>query len=468
MATETMVITAITTNITNIKSHASGILKITIMALCSLLFSANFQHSHAIFGGAIDIYGTPEKIIPISISKFTAVGAVEQTIANTIVSVVANDLTNSDAFIVEQVDGGASEALANADTRVLVPLGDKGLVNHVSGTIVATENGKYKVTVELWDVFSSSRVSRKSYVIGSQIARKAGHAIADSIMLQLTGRSGLFLSKIIYVSETESGVKKLKKISIMDQDGYNNKDLTTIGTNITPFYTSNWHSIAYVEMTNKRTTIKLINIATGAITSIDEMIPFLRGKDVISPEISPDGQTLLCVVLSNKESNIYSFNLKDGSYRQLTKSGINVSPSWSPDGSRIVYSSNISGKPSLYIMHASGWDAKRISSGKGSYYEPSWSPDGKYIAFTKILSNVFYIGIIDADTEAEKILNGNHMSESPSWSPDSREVIFSFKKAYNDKNKLKIVSITGLEKRILGCASGGASDPLWIMPQDNQ
>jgi TolB protein len=62
---------------------------------------------------------------------------------------------------------------------------------------------------------------------------------------------------------------------------------------------------------------------------------------------------------------------------QLTRdSGDNESPSWSPDGSLIAFSSTREGPSRIYVMTAFGTDQRRLLSLPGEQGQPDWSPNG--------------------------------------------------------------------------------------------
>jgi TolB protein len=74
--------------------------------------------------------------------------------------------------------------------------------------------------------------------------------------------------------------------------------------------------------------------------------------------------------------DIYTIGV-DGSNRvQLTeKQGDNEAPSWSPDGSLIVFNSTREGRSKIYIMTAFGTDQRRLISMPGEQTNPKWSPN---------------------------------------------------------------------------------------------
>ncbi len=92
-------------------------------------------------------------------------------------------------------------------------------------------------------------------------------------------------------------------------------------------------------------------------------------------------------------TNIYAAGVNGGKPVQLTSgAAIDTAPSFSPDGSRIVFESDRGGQPQLYVMAAGGGGAQRISFGEGTYSTPVWSPKGDLIAYTRQAGGNFQIG----------------------------------------------------------------------------
>jgi dipeptidyl aminopeptidase/acylaminoacyl peptidase len=111
------------------------------------------------------------------------------------------------------------------------------------------------------------------------------------------------------------------------------------------------------------------------------------------PQISPDGRAVVYTVgTTDMETNRIAHNIwvvstAPGSQpRQLTQSGHDTRPQWSPDGKSIAFLSSREGAIQVYVMPAQGGNAKKITSLSTGADNEKWSPDGRWLAFT---SSVF-------------------------------------------------------------------------------
>ena len=103
-----------------------------------------------------------------------------------------------------------------------------------------------------------------------------------------------------------------------------------------------------------------------------------------------DAQAQIAFV-SDRNGNweIYVMSINGKNQRRLTKSrGGDWSPSWSPDGKRIVFSSGRDGNREIYVMDADGRNQLNLTNNPHGDYSPSWSPDGERIVFSSAVKSM--------------------------------------------------------------------------------
>jgi TolB protein len=154
-------------------------------------------------------------------------------------------------------------------------------------------------------------------------------------------------------------------------------------------------------------------------------------------------------------------DLRSRTTTRLTNSNsIDTSPSYSPDGSQVVFTSDRGGRAQIYVMGADGSGQSRISFGDGTYSTPVWSPRGDLIAFTKQSGGEFQIGVMKTDGSGERILSTGFQQEGPTWAPNGRVLMFFKEAAGSGGPRLHSVDLTGRNEQPIPTANF-ASDPAW-------
>lgn len=105
---------------------------------------------------------------------------------------------------------------------------------------------------------------------------------------------------------------------------------------------------------------------------------------------------------------------------------INILPAWSPNGSKLAYTSYMRDNPDLYVVSSKGGRPKRVSRARGMNTGASWSPDGSKLAITLSKHGNPEIYIISATTGKiiKRLTRNRHIDTSPAWSPDGKEIAF--------------------------------------------
>jgi dipeptidyl aminopeptidase/acylaminoacyl peptidase len=107
------------------------------------------------------------------------------------------------------------------------------------------------------------------------------------------------------------------------------------------------------------------------------------------PQVSPDGKTVAYVrhsmdrMTDRDKGQIWILDLSDGSNRPLVTGGAGASsPRWSPDGSRMIYSTSTDGKPEIRVLYLDTGRSFPLAQFLEGPSQAVWSPDGKTIAFS--------------------------------------------------------------------------------------
>jgi TolB protein len=404
---------------------------------------------------------------PIAINHFDADNNSENLLGNNIITVIANDLKKSGLFrpisstaFIERKKGIEYKPLFAAWRQINADL----LVN---GSVEKLASGKIKVSFKLWDTVLEKDLVGKSLEVSENLWRRVAHKIADEIYEKISGDKGYFDTKVVYVSEFGSHLKRLKRIAIMDYDGANHQYLTDDKHLVlTPRFSPRSDKILYLSYIKRVPRVYVRDLKTGR----ESVIGDFPGMS-FAPRFSHDGNRAIMSVTKNAATHIFEIDLNTKRVTQLTNGySINTSPSYSPDGRKIVFNSDRSGSRQLYMMNADGSNVQRISFGSGAYAAPSWSPRGDYIAFTKIMKGEgFTIGVMkspanDDDNNSERIIANGYLVEGPSWAPNGRVIMYAKTDPAVGKSpartRIYTIDLTGYnEQEVL--TPKDASDPEW-------
>ena len=399
--------------------------------------------------------------IPLAITEFNTKDSEIKKISQDINYVINNNLERSGLFkmlpksvlIENSLDFNKKPMFSN--WRITEA---QGLVH---GRILILPNNQLRLEFRLWDVLTEKQLIAQQLTTKKTNWRRISHVISDIIYQRITGESGYFDSRIVYISESGEKKNRKKRLAIMDQDGANHKFLTDGSyLTLTPRFSPAAQKIAYLSYHKGAPRVYLLDLNTG----FQKVLGDFPGM-TFSPRFSPNGKKIIMSLAKDGNSDIYEMILESGELQRLTTNrGIDTAPSYSPDGKFIVFESDRSGSQQLYSLNLKTKKKKRISFGNGRYATPVWSPRGDIIAFTKYLQGEFYIGVMFTNGKGERVVYKSYLVEGPTWSPNGRVLAFysQFKKSKNNISspKIKVIDLTGNNLRELITPSD-ASDPAW-------
>ncbi|MBI1309395.1 MAG: Tol-Pal system protein TolB [Proteobacteria bacterium] len=409
----------------------------------------------------IDLSNPGASPLPIAVPDFSGASADEARYAADIASVITGDFSHSTPFKVLKAAAYPQSAAQLASSGPLFAQW-KGINADalLTGTATLTPDGKIKVEYRLYDTNSEQQLIGRRYTVDTRFWRHIAHRIADDVYQELTGEQGYFATRIVHIGESKGlDGKTMKKLCVMDQDSANYQCLTDGSSLVlTPHFNPNLQKVIYMSYASGVPRLYFLDMPTGQQTIIGDF----EGLNS-TPRFNAQGTKVAMTLTQGHEGNpeIYEMDMRSRALKRLTyHRAIDTSPSYNPEGDKIVFNSDRGGQPALYIMNSDGSNVTRLTYGDGRYYSPAWSPRGDLIAFVKELKGVFHIGVIDPQGGEERLLTDGYMDDSPTWAPNGRVLVFSRQANRADRTRIFTIDLTGYNLRELPTPTD-ASDPAW-------
>lgn len=329
--------------------------------------------------------------------------------------------------------------------------------------------GKISLEVYLYHVPRAKLILGKTYEGSREATRKIAHTFADDAVKALTGKRGMFNTKI--VASVQKGGVGNKEIYVMDWDGENSQKITDHkSVAISPAWSPDGKKIAYTAFAyhtkakTRNADLFLYELPTGKRW----LVSYRKGINS-GASFYPNGQHILLTLSQGGNPDIFKMTLDGKSLERLTrgpKGSMNVEPDINSDATKIAFSSDRSGQPMIYTMSVNGTNVKRLTFAGRYNASPSWSPDGSKIVFAGHDKGHFDIFIINADgtglkrlTSAKKSNGTFADNEDPSWSPDGRHILFVSNRT--GLNQIYMISPDGTNERRLTYDRNAYFKPKW-------
>src|SRR5258706_3173476 len=162
-------------------------------------------------------------------------------------------------------------------------------------------------------------------------------------------------------------------------------------------------------------------------------------EPIMSPSWSPDGSRLAYVSFDQKKPIVVGQNLAQGTTKVVANyRGNNSAPAWSPDSRYLAVALSKDGLTQVYRVPAGGGDAERLTDSPGIDTQPAYSPDGQWIAFTSDRGGSPQVYRMPASGGAPTRLTfeGTY-NVGPRYSPDGKSIAF----VQRDSGRYRIASL---------------------------
>ncbi len=328
-------------------------------------------------------------------------------------------------FFTDIADIVADSAGSGADYVVFGSISKKGYNNIL-------------LSMKIFDRNKGEIVLSRIYTSKKEYCRWVAHRVCDEFFQVITGKYGPFEDRLLF----SKGNNKYKEIYVSDYDGHGEKKLTKWKTiNILPKWINN-SSFFFTSYQTGKPASYLYNLLTGKVKL------FFKHKGLsITP--TPFKDNLYALSLSfNDNIDIYLVNKNGKITKRLTfDKNIDVSPTFSPDRTKMTFVSKRHGSPQIFIKNLRTGRVSRLTF-DGSYNtSPSWSPTSDYIAYVSVHRMSSKLCIIKSDGSDRKELAEAKGIDCPSWSRDGRFISYISQK--KDRSYISIVCITTGHKRVV-------------------
>jgi TolB protein len=278
-------------------------------------------------------------------------------------------------------------------------------------------------------------------------------ALADDVILAITGKPGLATSRIVFVSD-KSGTKQ---VYLCDPDGREVLQVThhSYGA-VSPSLNSDASAVAYTSYRNGFPVVQWLDLGQGWERTVTDTPGSSFGA-----AFSPDGQRLALVMSFLGNPEVFVTDLTTSTAACISDTtGAPSSPAWHPDGKQIIFADDRGDGPRLYIAEVpetSETEAKllRWRTGYSFCTDPEFSPDGQSVVFTTRVGGEYTVVVKGWPNGATKVIQGGGASH-PSWSPNGRSV------CYAQRGTLYVHHLASGQRRAILEKHGQITEPRWM------
>lgn len=268
----------------------------------------------------------------------------------------------------------------------------------------------------------------QSVTFSKQSFRHAAHQISNSIYQKLTGKPGIFTTKIAYVRTQAQGEGANQSIEYaLELADYDGDDAKTLFSSANPIMSPSWSpdgtQLAFVSFDNEGYPAIYTMPANGGEHKLLSAVTGLNA----APTWSPNAQQIALVLSKTGNSKIYLLTMASKQLTALTEGwSADTEPTWSPDGVNVLFTSNRDGSPQIYQINLNSKTVTQLTHA-GSYNAmPVMTIDGKALLMIHGEGAAYNVLMQRFDgSQAPKLLTHTGLVSSFTAAPDNNLVMYS-------------------------------------------
>ncbi len=376
---------------------------------------------------------------------------------------------------IAQIDGGQVEVVAvPSATKVVVRSGNsntKAILNtafRIDGrfeVVQSASDAHFAIAVDSVGS-NSARLSIYSGVpeklmftetlTGDTSLNAVYQAIDRAVYKTRRGDKGFWAGKLAFINE-ESGSSEVCVADMLFQRvvQLTNDRVSSIG----PKWSPDGNAIVYTSYKAGFPDIYKLDLRTNS----REVVANYKGLNT-GARYSPDGSRIAMIISGGSNSDVWVRDAS-GRMKNLTKSrGLEAAPAWSPDGTRLVFSSDERGGPQLYVMPSVGGSYRRLATNvSGDCAQPDWNPVfDNQIAFSAAMGSGRQIIIFDSTLgkSLPAVTNESGDAIEPHWLSDGRHLVYTHRRA--NRSEIKIVDTLTRKSYVISGGRVKVSQPSFV------
>ena len=324
----------------------------------------------------------------------------------------------------------------------LLPLAKRAIKAHGAFRLASSQSSKFGITLfsqgtTLCQVRISSGKPRriiKTFSREGNSVKQATLRALDQLVFELTGELGFFDGQLAYLSSLTGN----KEIFVSDALMSTARPQTSFGKiTFNPSWDNSGKGVFFTSNRKIFNNVYHLDLASRKISNVASY----KGSNLRAVQNPRTNQVALILSASGNPELWLAENM-GSKPRKVTNNRSNESgPCWSPDGRRMIVTSDSRGRPQLYEVSLSTGRLSRIPTNISSHCaEASWNPvDPTRIAFTAALGGGFQVCEYSfADRKSKVLTQGSQHGMQPTWARDGRHLYYT-ERASNGATRIMLL-----------------------------